>query len=282
MSQPTNQPRWPELRDLRPGVIPLGPLSMSEIFTATLDTLRRHAALLFGTSLVVLAVTRVLVNWLTAPMLRDLPRLPARPTQGQFNEYLFALMPISGIDTAISTLALVFISGIATVAVGRAVLGQPISFGEAAADLKPRILPLIGLTLLVSLVVALGLLALVVPGVWLAILLALAAPALVLERCTIVQALTRSRELVRNHWWRIFGILALVFVVILGVNALAVTITGDTIATEGLFGLPLLGEIIAGALTAPFAAVVTALIYVDRRFHTDDLALELARAAGLK
>lgn len=277
-----NHPRWPELRALQPGVIPLGPMSPGEIFRAALDTLRRHALLLFGTSLIVLTLTRVLVNWVTVPMLRDLPRLPARPTQAQFNDYLLELMPISGIDTAVSTLALVFITGIATVVVGKAVLGQPITLRQAATELRTLVLPLLGLTFLVALIVSIGLLALIVPGVWLAILFVLAAPALVLERCSIRQALTRSRDLVRHHWWRIFGMMLLVFLVIFGVNALAVMATGDAVDTEELFDVALIVEIVAGALTAPFAAVVTALIYVDRRFHTDDLALELARAAGLK
>jgi len=282
MNRPSNQPRWPELRSLRPGVIPLGPLTMTEIFLGAVDVLRKHAALLFGTSLVTLAVTRAVVHLLTAPMLAELPRLPARPTQTQLNDYVARLMPISGIDTALSTVALVLVTGIATVAVGRAVLGKPLTLAEAAREIAPLALPLLGLTVLVSLMVAAGLLAFLVPGVWLAVVFGLAAPALVLERTTIMRALRRSRDLVYGHWWQVFGVLALAFVIILGVNALAATITGPLTPADDVFSLPMLGSVVAGALTAPFFAAVTALVYVDRRFHTDDLALELARAAGLR
>jgi len=282
MNRPSNQPPWPELRSLQPGVIPLGPLTMSEIFVAAMDVLRKHAGLLFGTSLVALALTRAVVHLLTAPMLADLPRLPMRPTQAQFNDYIMQLLPISGIDTLLSTVALVLVTGVATVAVGRAVLGKPITLGEAAREIKPLALPLLGLTVVVSVLVAVGLLAFIVPGVWLAVVFSLAAPALVLERTTITTALRRSRQLVFGSWLPVFGILAVAFVIILGVNAFAAWLTGPLTPAHGVFSLPMLGSILAGSLTAPFFAAVTALIYVDRRFRTDDLALELARAAGLR
>ena len=41
------------------------------------------------------------------------------------------------------------------------------------------------------------------------------------------------------------------------------------------------GTIIGAAITWPFTAVATALIYVDRRIRREGLDLELARAAGL-
>ena len=42
-----------------------------------------------------------------------------------------------------------------------------------------------------------------------------------------------------------------------------------------------LGTIVASAVTWPFTAVSTALIYVDRRIRREALDIELARAAGV-
>jgi hypothetical protein len=42
-----------------------------------------------------------------------------------------------------------------------------------------------------------------------------------------------------------------------------------------------LGTVLAGTLTAPFAAGVTVLVYIDRRIRREGLDLELARAAGI-
>ena len=41
------------------------------------------------------------------------------------------------------------------------------------------------------------------------------------------------------------------------------------------------GTIVAAAITWPFTAVATALLYVDRRMRREGLDLELARAAGV-
>jgi hypothetical protein len=42
-----------------------------------------------------------------------------------------------------------------------------------------------------------------------------------------------------------------------------------------------LGTIVASAVTWPFTAVATALLYVDRRIRREALDIELARAAGV-
>jgi hypothetical protein len=42
-----------------------------------------------------------------------------------------------------------------------------------------------------------------------------------------------------------------------------------------------LGTIVASAMTWPFTAVSTALLYVDRRIRREALDIELARAAGV-
>lgn len=278
-----NEARRPELASLQPGVVPLRPMAVGEILRAALATLRGHAGLLLGASFVVVALTRLLSHAIVLPMVRELPAVAPPPDSPAFNGYLVKLMPISGIDTAISALALLLVTGLATVVVGKAVLGKPITLGSAAAELRPRLLPLVVLTVLVSVLVAVGMLVFVVPGVWLFVLLALAAPALILERTTVADALARSRALVRGNWWRIFGVLLIVMLIAIGVQLMVSSVfelLAPNAGTDDLLSVPLLAQIVAGTLTAPFAAVVTALVYVDRRFATDDLAMELAVASG--
>ena len=51
-----------------------------------------------------------------------------------------------------------------------------------------------------------GLVAFVIPGIWLAVVLYFASQAVVAEGRPPIEALRRSRELVRGQWWRVFGI----------------------------------------------------------------------------
>src|SRR6185503_15303753 len=68
---------------------------------------------------------------------------------------------------------------------------------------------LMWLSLVTLVVVAVGLVLLVVPGVWVGTLWALALPVLVLERLGVVGALRRSSELVSGRFWPMLGLLAL-------------------------------------------------------------------------
>jgi hypothetical protein len=279
-----NGPRWPELRRLQPGIIPLGPLAPGEIFAAALAALRGHAALLFGASFILIAIARITLEAIVGPLRAQIPRLPRNANSSQLNDYIWSLAPVSGLTTAFAGLALLLVTGLATVVVGQAVLGRRITFAAAIAQLRPLLLPLLAVAVLLAAGVALGLLAFIVPGVWLAVVGSLAVPALVLERSTTTVALNRSRELVRGNWWRLFAMLAAGVLMAVALELLMGMLVGAIVgpASSGLLTWLLAGQIVADAIAVPFIATVSVLLYIDRRFATDDLALELARAAGLK
>ncbi|MFZ5609907.1 MAG: hypothetical protein ACOY99_09875 [Pseudomonadota bacterium] len=67
-------------------------------------------------------------------------------------------------------------------------------------------LPLLGLAVVTSAATLLGLLAFIAPGVVIALMWALAAPALVAERLSIPAALSRSSQLTQGQRWRILGL----------------------------------------------------------------------------
>ncbi len=94
--------------------------------------------------------------------------------------------------------------------------GRRAGFAECLTTGLKRMLPLVALGLISTLAIGLGFLLLIVPGVMLATRWAVAAPALVAERVSIMGALGRSAELGRNNRWRIFWL----FVVWLILNAM--------------------------------------------------------------
>ena len=143
--------------------------------------------------------------------------------------------------------------------------------------------------------------------IWLYVRYSLAAPALMLESTPgrahhlgsaprpigLGMALRRSAELVTQSWWRVFGILILVWLVaaivaqVIGVLfSVPYFLVGDpydpaTATTFGMLALSALGGIVSTTITAPFLAAAVALLYVDRRIRREALDLELARAAGV-
>lgn len=279
----------------KPGVIPLRPLAVGEILEGAVGTMRRHAGVVFGSSAVIALLSAGLYIiadlWIldaTAPP----PVIdPNASPEVQLDQALAALgdnLANAGVMGVINLLTQTFLAGLLTVVVGKAVLGRPIGFGQAWEELRPRLLPLFGLTVVVTLLVAVGLVLFIVPGVWLFVLFSLAAPALVLERGSIGDALRRSPVLVRQFWWRVFGVLLLAmligflisFVIQLPFGLLA----GDPTATAGLTVNDVLilelGNAVAQTIVVPFASAVTALLYIDQRMRKERLDEELARSAG--
>src|SRR5689334_9661334 len=61
--------------------------------------------------------------------------------------------------------------------------------------------------LLYAIVVLLGFLAIIIPGLIFLIWFSLIAPAIVLERLHVMDAFRRSRELVRGNAWQVFGVI---------------------------------------------------------------------------
>lgn len=300
----------------RPGVIPLRPLGLGEILDGAISTMRVRPALMLGVAAVVVAVSELLILAATYPLLDDLNRAATFDEATPPAEVLDALgtvMAVLGISVLITLLLRVFLSGFLTSVVGNAVLGRPGTFADVWTQVRPRLLPLLGLTMIYPLVAAgaaivvflltvfsapLGILALlgaIVVGIWLYVMFSLATPALVLEEAGVFRSFGRSRELVRGTWWRIFGILLLAGVITFLIAAIimipfnyfgdgftTLTSTEPVVPGVGYLLLTTIGSIIAGTVTEPFAAAVTVLLYTDQRMRKEGLDIELARAAGVE
>ncbi|HVV10755.1 hypothetical protein [Amycolatopsis sp.] len=282
----------------KPGVIPLRPLRVGEILDGAVATMRRYPGLVFGVSAVV-AVISVALNfgadyWLFSGQ-AEIKAPGAAATQQEQLDYLQQVFKQTfaqlGVALVISVLARTFLSGFMTVVVGKAVLGRPVTLGEAWAELRPRLLGLFGVTVLFTIMVAVGAAVFLIPGVLLYVLFSLAAPALVLEQSKLGQALSRSRLLVWGNWWRVFGILLLTVIAQLIIGSvlqipfnLQGSITGTDLTTEstGAQLLSGLGSIVAQTVIAPFVAGATALLYIDQRMRREGMDIQLARAAGTR
>jgi hypothetical protein len=114
-----------------------------------------------------------------------------------------------------------------------------------------------------------GFIAFVIPGVWLAVSLYFASQAVVAEGHSPVDALRRSRELVRGQWWRVFGI-GILFSVMIGVLSGIVTEGGNALAKSAdrqVFDL--LGTMLADVFAIGFTAVASTLVFFDLRVRSE-------------
>lgn len=300
-----------------PGIIPLRPLSLTDIFNGAASYIRTNMKATFGLTAIIVVSTQIVALIATAGPLAAASRLRTAPADELTGGDVTAWLLSAGLAGLVGWLGGVLLSGMLAVVVGRAVFGSTIGPGEAWARIRGRLPALIGLVALefVALVILSGLVGLIIAAVGAgtnaagAVLIALPlapaviatvvyfytvlsfAPALiVLERLSGIDAITRSFTLVRNSFWRVFGIrllTSLVVLLIAGAIAGPFDFAGHLlIAPSGsaLIGATVgaVGSAIGRIITAPFSAGVDVLLYTDRRIRAEafDLVLQTGAAGG--
>lgn len=285
----------------KPGIIPLRPLSLSDIFNGAVSYVRANPKPTLGLTTVVVLITAVIGFVAGLAMTRigggDLSTVTG--------------VAVGGLVTLLATTLL---SGMLTVIVARAVLGTRITVGQAWARVRARIPALIALTLLeiVAVALAAGLVVAIIYGIgnagggmaatvvglpltftfvlavaYLYAKLVLAPVAIVLENKGVVAAVKRSFALSRNRFWRILGTVLLAGVVV-GVVSAAISVpfdiagqvisAGSASATIAGIAVSTIGQAIGRVITAPFIAGVVTLLYVDARIRSEAFDFTLLSA----
>lgn len=152
-----------------------------------------------------------------------------------------------------------------------ATLGQPVDVESSYRYAFSRLGGLILLALLIALVVGVGFILLIIPGIIFLVFLAVAVPAFIVERLGVTDSMSRSWRLVRGQWW--FTLLVIVVTALLtGVVSGILTAIGN-----GNFFLYWIMSSIAQIITAPFSALVLVLLYFDLRVRHEGLTADQLR-----
>ena len=305
---------------LKPGVIPLRPLTLSDIFNGAVAYIRANPKATLGLTTVVVVAAQLLALLLSVGPLAVAGQLEPTLNGQEVSTGLLIGSSASSLAGAVATwLSSILLNGMLTVVVGRAVFGANITAKEAWQRLRPRLWALIGFTLLqvlgAAVLVTIGVLiiagvavaangtaaavvgvplviALVIGMVYLATMLTFTPSIIVLERLRIFPAISRSFKLVRNDFWRVFGIWLLAMIVtsvVAGAVSVPFSLGGQILLTAAsstmafLFALILLsvGSAIGQIITAPFAAGVVVLLYTDRRIRAEAFDMVLQTGAWL-
>jgi hypothetical protein len=277
--------------EIRPGIVPLRPLGLGEILDGAFALIRRYPRVTLGLSALV-ATLSAGITLVVNLGFSDFPDVNPDDTNvgtAVQNNDGFQLHGATLLAVVVTAVLGFVLTGLLTTVVGEAVLGRPITMAEAWARVRPRFFGLVGVSLLAGILPFVGLIALIVGGVYLWGALALAVPAYVLEGLGPIQALRRSRRLVRGSWWRVFGIRLLAYLIV-GLISSIITIPFAIagFASTGVFGgeaptgtpvlffvLIALGALVAQTITAPVTAAILALLYVDRRIRAEALDVTL-------
>ncbi len=251
-------------------MIPLRPLSLSDIFNGAVAYIRANPKATLGLTTVVVVVAQLLALILSVGPLAFTGELQPSLSGEEVSPGVVLGSSASSLAGAGATwLSSILLSGMLTVVVGRAVFGTSITISEAWQRLRPRLWALIGFTVLevVGAVVLVAVVVLIISGVAVAaggVAAAVARGAVgagpdrrawsIWARCSAsrrrsscwndCRSSPRSRarfKLVRNDFWRVLGIRLL----------------GGIVAA-----------VIAGAVTVPFSFGGQILL-VSGVVHTD-------------
>jgi len=174
-----------------------------------------------------------------------------------------------------------------TKSVSETYLGRELSVGQAYKAILPRFLSLLGASFLVGLVVWLGFLLLIVPGVIFALWLFLTTPSIVVENHRAIQGMSRSKALISGNLGKALAVAFVAGLIGFAINmptsylgVLIATLLGPdniVLSTAVSRCIGVVGQILA----TPIGAAASILLYYDLRIRKEGFDLQmLAQSAG--
>jgi hypothetical protein len=132
-----------------------------------------------------------------------------------------------------------------------------LSIGQTVNEALPFLASVAGASILAGIAITIGLVLLIVPGLFLITIWAVIVPVIIIERSGALASFGRSRQLVRGRGWHVFWTLVLVYIIMLVVNIVLGLIF---VALPHVLGSGL-SSVISGTLISPFLAIVVTLVY---------------------
>jgi len=263
----------------------LRPLSVGEVLDASFKIVRQSFGTLAGCVLVVALPLNIINTLITASASDDAFDFDSSTTTGTG----FATgTEVAGtlLTTALSLVLMSLASAACFRAVSGIYLGESPTVGESLRFAMTRVLPVIVLSLLYGLGLIPAFIALVIPGIWLAVAWSVSFPALLSEGIGPVAALGRSFRLVKGRWWPVFGALLVMYLLVAVISGILGALLGATLvaaadneAVAAVFYT--IVNTLSSLITLPLMASVLTVLYFDLRVRKEGFDLQLlARGVG--
>ncbi|HEX9481847.1 MAG TPA: hypothetical protein VF927_07075 [Solirubrobacteraceae bacterium] len=130
--------------------------------------------------------------------------------------------------------------------------------GQLLRSVAPVLGSLVLVAVVAGILIVIGFVLIIVPGLILLTIWSVAVPAVVIERPPGLAALGRSRELVRGNGWQVFGVILVLYFLVLVVSV-ALQAAGDSLST----GVGIVIAVVVGVLTAPLPALAQSVLYFE-------------------
>lgn len=269
--------------------VALRPLTFGEVLDTAFNLFKRNFKSAVAVSAVIM-VPLTLIGAVAAAGLAptnlsvlDDPNVTPEDVLAVMGGFLGAL----GIGAVLQLIGSILVQAATTRIYSENYRGVQVAPREALRHGLSRLWAMLGLTLLTSIGSFIGLLACLIPGVWLWAAWGLAPAALIAERAGPITSLRRSFRLVRGTWWRVFGILLLTTLIVGVITSL---VTGplqlafsfgsgfadspDAVLSPTLLATNTVITGLATAITLPFTAAVVVALYYDQRVRKEGYDLE--------
>lgn len=327
---PGAQPGWTP--PPKPGLIPLRPLGFGTLIGAPFQELRRNPKAVVGSALLIqgilLVVSLAVVGVVGAFAIGRISMAAAANRDAVTSGAIASVLVSALVPIALSLVGSAFLQGIIVSDVARGTLGERLTLRSLWRLAGRRLWALVGWSLIVAgvllgviavlggivaalvisggaaavaigvIVGVLGLIALVVLGVWVYTKTSLVPSLIVLEKLGIRASIRRSWSLTNGYFWRTFGVQFLVAAIVNIVSQVVTTpvsllygylvtlidpngsgrVDGSAIAGAIIsYAVLLLVSLVIGAITTVVQASAIALIYIDLRMRKEGLDLHLVR-----
>ena len=242
-----------------------GAVKIDRILSRAAGTIRNNPLIVLGLGLVLGGIPAALFQTVTA----------TRDTQGDAVQ-LVVLLQVAGAAGLGMLLCYALLQAALVPATLAEEEGGKASLGECASGALRSLLPLVGLNILLWVAIGFGTMLLVVPGIILAVIWAVASPALVAERTGLFGAFSRSKMLTRGARWKVFGVelvgLIFIWLASAALNLVLVASVGSRAFLASGTGVPIWYALLTALVQAviiTFWSTLQASLYVELRNWTD-------------
>lgn len=237
---------------------PKAPLGVGSIIGESFSILFGHIP-----KIVLIAFVPTLIGFLISGLLNGFDVAIGQQPQDFSN-------PGAGIGMALSFVINMVVYAITTALLVQlaydAKLSRPIQIGRYISPALGAAFPLAILTIVVTILFAIGLVLFIVPGLWVYAVFSVIAPAIVIERAGF-GGMGRSASLTKEYRWPIVGAMILAFLLVMILQFVAMFVVGLVAAFGGTVGMifSVILLVTISTLGAGYLSILVSLLYARLR-----------------
>jgi len=250
------------------------PRTLGEILSEAFRIYKENAAKL----LLIVAVIVVPLSFISAAAIRLLGEPKAhrieilgQPATIEYSRSFGVTVAALLIGAAIGVITWAILQAAMLRGAAQATIGDPVDVEASYRWGLRRFGSVLLLAILVGIVVGVGFILLIIPGIIFLVFLSVSEPALIVENRRGTEAMSRSWNLVRGHFWHALVVILVAAIITGVVQGILTAIGGDNWFVRWIF------TAIAQIITAPFTALVTVLLYLDLRARKEALTADRLR-----